>query len=419
MFSVHAFHTSSRGALNVRVMTSSVAVEVSVPLLPAGILLLLCLSCFEIVIETVEVAPHLSTPAIEGVVFGTFAEMKSLGFCLLLGTVACATGGHPINGDIDVLMSRYNGAVPGASLLVVHDGKSVVRRSWGFADLEEHVAATPATNYRLASVTKQFTAAAILLLAQDGKLLLSDRASKYLPSLPKSAQSITIHQLLTHTSGLVDYEDLMDDTATRQVHDRDVLELVSHKDSLYFPPGTSYRYSNTGYSLLSLIVEKISGKGFATFLHDRIFAPLGMNNTVAHQDGIDEITNRAYGYTLKNNVWTRKDQSTTSAVLGDGGIYSSIDDMAKWDAAQYDSRLLDEEWRRVAFTPHTPTNVPGTSYGFGWEITGDTIWHTGSTSGFRNAIIRIPSRKLTVVILTNRDGPEPKETALAVAKLFQ
>ena len=345
--------------------------------------------------------------------------MKALRLSFLFGTIACASGGHSVNADIDALMSRYNGAVPGASLLVVHDGKSVVRRSWGMADVEKHVAATPATNYRLASVTKQFTAAAILLLAQDNKLFLSDKASKYLPSLPKSAESITIHQLLTHTSGLVDYEDLMDPTATRQVHDKDVLELLSHKDSLYFPPGSKYQYSNSGYSLLSLIIEKVSGKSFATFLHDRIFAPLGMNNTVAHQDGVDEVSNRAYGYTLKDSVWTRKDQSTTSAVLGDGGIYSSIDDMAKWDAAQYDSRLLDEEWRRVAFTPHTPTNAPGTSYGFGWEITGDTIWHSGSTSGFRNVIVRFPARKLTVVILTNRDRPEPHEDALAIAKLFQ
>jgi CubicO group peptidase (beta-lactamase class C family) len=338
---------------------------------------------------------------------------------LLLVPVACATGGHPINGDIDVLMKRYDGAVPGASLLVVRDGKSVVRRSWGLADVEGNVAATPATNYRLASVTKQFTAAAILLLAQDDKLELSDKASQYLPSLPKSAASITIHQLLTHTSGLIDYEDLMADTATRQVRDADVLRLVESRDSIYFAPGTSYRYSNTGYSLLSLIVERVSGQSFASFLHDRIFMPLGMNHTVAHQDGVDVVSNRAFGYTMKNGTWARKDQSTTSAVLGDGGIYSSIDDMAKWDAAQYDSRLLGEKWRLVGFTPHTPTDVPGTSYGFGWRITGETIWHSGETAGFRNVIVRYPARKLTVVILTNRDTPGPYETALAVAKLFQ
>jgi len=315
-------------------------------------------------------------------------------------------------------MRRYDGAVPGASLLVVHEGKAIVRRAWGLADVEAGVPATPATNYRLASVTKQFTAAAILLLAQDGKLLLNDRASKWLPSLPKSAQSITLHQLLTHTSGLIDYEDLMPEGTTAQVHDAGVLKLIESKDSLYFAPGTSYRYSNTGYSLLALIVERVSGESFATFLHDRIFVPLGMTHTDAHQDGVDVVSNRAFGYTKKNGAWTRHDQSTTSAVLGDGGIYSSIDDMLKWDAAQYDSRLLAEEWRRVAFTPHTPTDVPGVSYGFGWRISGETLWHSGETAGFRNVIVRYPASRLTVVILGNRDDPGVYETALAVAGLF-
>ncbi len=320
--------------------------------------------------------------------------------------------------EIDALMRRYDGMVPGASLLVIRDGVPVVRRSWGLADVEARVSATPATNYRLASVTKQFTAAAILLLAQDNKLFLSDRASKYLPSLPSSAAGVTLHQLLTHTPGIIDYEDLMPDTATAQVHDADVLKLIESKDSVYFTPGTSYRYSNSGYSLLALIVERVSGKSFAEFLHDRIFSPLGMDHTVAHQDNVDVVSNRAFGFTMKNGSWTRKDQSTTSAVLGDGGIYSSIDDMAKWDAAQYDSRLLNEEWRRVAFTPHTATDVPGVSYGFGWRITGETLWHSGETSGFRNVIVRYPARRLTVVILTNRDDPGPYETALAIAKLF-
>lgn len=323
-----------------------------------------------------------------------------------------------MQGEIDGVMHAYDGAVPGASLLVIREGVPVVRRSWGMADVEGRVASAPATNYRLASVTKQFTAAAILLLAQDDKLELSDRVSKWLPSLPKSARSITLHQLLTHTSGLIDYEDLMPEGATTQLHDADVLKLIESEDSLYFPPGTSYRYSNTGYSLLALIVERVSGKSFATFLHDRIFVPLGMTHTVAHQDGVDVVSNRAFGYTIRNGAWTRHDQSTTSAVLGDGGIYSSVDDMLKWDAAQYDSRLLDEQWRRVAFTPHTQTDVPGVSYGFGWRITGETLWHSGETAGFRNVIVRYPGRRLTVVILTNRDEGNPYDTALSIAKLF-
>ena len=321
--------------------------------------------------------------------------------------------------EIDALMQRYDGAVPGASLLVVQNGKAVVKRSYGLADVEAHVKATPETNYRLASVTKQFTAASILLLAQDGKLSLDDPVKKWLPSLPAALDSVTITHFLTHTSGIVDYEDVMPPDTKTQVLDIDVLHLLESQDSTYFKPGTSYRYSNSAYSLLSLIVAKASGESFATFLHDRIFTPLGMNHSVAFENGISTVTSRAYGYTLRDSAWVRKDQSTTSAVLGDGGIYSSIDDMQKWDAALYDSRLLSDASRKLAFTPHTKTDEAGVEYGFGWRITGETLWHSGETSGFRNVIVRFPARHLTVVILSNRDNPPPYQTALSIAKLFE
>jgi CubicO group peptidase (beta-lactamase class C family) len=323
-----------------------------------------------------------------------------------------------MNDEVDVLMRKYVGQVPGASLLVMKDGAPIVRRSWGMSDLEDRVSATPATNYRLASVTKQFTAAAILLLREDKKLSLDDRVRTWFPSLPKALDSVTIQNLLTHTSGIIDYEDLIPKGTTTQVHDSDVLRLLESQDSTYFRPGSNYLYSNSGYSLLALIVERASGKSFATFLHDRVFAPLGMNKTVAYENGISTVSNRAFGYTTKDGAWTRKDQSTTSAVLGDGGIYSSIDDMAKWDAALYDSRLLSDESRRLAFTPHTATDKPDVKYGFGWRINGETLWHSGETSGFRNVIIRDPSKRLTVVVLTNRDDPAPYDTGLAIAKLF-
>ena len=333
-------------------------------------------------------------------------------------TIVTATSSAQTVDQVDSIMQRYLGQVPGASLLVVRNGKPVIRRSYGLADLEKRTAASPATNYRLASVTKQFTAAAILLLAQDRKLSLNDRVRRWLPSLPHSLDSVTLTHLLTHTSGIIDYEDVMAPDTKTQVHDADVLKLLESQDSTYFTPGSSYRYSNSGYSLLALIVERASGKKFATFLHDRIFKPLGMNHSVAFENGISTVSNRAYGYTLKDSVWTRKDQSTTSAVLGDGGIYSSIDDMAKWDAALYDSRLLSDESRRLAFAPHVATDKADVRYGFGWRITGETLWHSGETSGFRNVIVRYPSRHMSVVILTNRDDPEPYETALAIAALY-
>jgi CubicO group peptidase (beta-lactamase class C family) len=320
--------------------------------------------------------------------------------------------------EVDRLMQRYDGAVPGASLLVVRNGEPLVRKSYGLADVASNVEAAPETNYRLASVTKQFTAAAVLLLVEDRKLGLDDPIRKYFPSLPARLDHVTVQHLLTHTSGIIDYEDVIPAGTTTQVHDADVLRLLEAQDSVYFQPGTKYQYSNSGYALLALLVQKVSGESFATFLHDRIFAPLRMNNTVAFENGISIVSHRAYGHTIRNGRWVQKDQSVTSAVLGDGGIYSSIDDLVKWDAALYDSRLLSDESRRLAFSPHTDTDKPDVKYGFGWRISGDLIWHSGETSGFRNVIIRNPSRHTTVVLLTNRDDPEPYDTALAIMKLF-
>ena len=143
-----------------------------------------------------------------------------------------------------------------------------------------------------------------------------------------------------------------------------------------------------------------------------------MQATVAFEDGVSTVPSRAYGYSAGGDSWTRTDQSSTSAVLGDGGIYSSIDDLAKWDAALYDDRLLRKESRELAFTPATHTDNPSVDYAFGWRITGETLWHSGETRGFRNVIIRYPERKLTVIVLTNRNDPEPYSTALAIAQLF-
>lgn len=320
--------------------------------------------------------------------------------------------------EVDALMRAYDGDVPGASALVVHDGEPVVRRSYGISNLEERVSATPATNYRLASVTKQFTAAAILLLAEDGKLELNDSIRKWLPTLPQMTDGITIRQVLSHQSGLMDYEDFIPEGLTGQLHDADVLRILESQDQTYFAPGTSYRYSNSGYALLALIVARASGKDFAAFLRERIFMPLGMDGTVAYEEGVSTVAHRAFGYSGLNGSWTRTDQSQTSAVLGDGGIYSSIDDLAKWDAALYDDRLLRRESRELAFTPVTPTEDPAVEYAMGWRISGETLWHSGETIGFRNVIVRYPQRRLTVIVLTNRDDPEPYRTALAIAQVF-
>ena len=324
---------------------------------------------------------------------------------------------------VDRLMSRYEGNMPGASLLVIRDGKPLLRRSYGYANLEDRIAATPATNYRLASVTKQFTAASILLLAQDDKLDLDDSLRKWFPTLPEVAEAMTIRHVLSHMSGLIDYEDVIPAAMTAQLHDADVLKILETQNETYFSPGKGYRYSNSGYALLALIVGKASGKDFASFLKERIFSPLGMHDTIAYEPGLSTVNNRAYGYSEEHGIWTRTDQSQTSAVLGDGGIYSSIDDLAKWDAALYDDRLLSAQSRELAFTAATETDDPKVNYAMGWRVTdekigGRTLWHSGETIGFRNVIIRFPEQHFTVVLLTNRNDPEPYQTAREIAQLF-
>lgn len=322
--------------------------------------------------------------------------------------------------ELDRLMQRYDGDVPGASLLVLRDGAAAVRRGYGRSDLERNVEAGPATAYRLASVSKQFTAAAILLLAQDGKLAIDDPVRKWLPSLPREAEAITLRHLLTHTSGLIDYEDLMAEPYDGQIRDAGVLALLEREHRLYFPPGSAYRYSNSGYALLALVVERASGMAYPVFLRERIFRPLNMHDTLAYVEGGPAVPHRAFGYSEADGRWQRTDQSSTSAVLGDGGIYSTIDDLARWDAALYDDRLLSDASRALAFGPQVEVTGEGyqAQYGFGWRITGDTLWHSGETIGFRNVIVRWPKQHLTVVLLSNRNDPEPYRTALEIGALF-
>ena len=323
---------------------------------------------------------------------------------------------------VDSLFSAYSGStVPGASVVVIADGRVVLRRAYGMADLERRVAATPETDYRLASVSKQFTAMAVMLLATGGKLRYDQPVRDFLPELPAAAQPVTIRHLLNHTSGLVDYEDLVPESRTAQLDDRDVLGLLAGKDSVYFPAGSQYRFSNSGYVLLGLIVARASGLSFPEFVRTRIFQPLGMSATVAHVEGSDTVPRRAYGYSPRGGTFVQTDQSVTSATLGDGGIYSNVDDMQRWDQALYagSTALVDAATLDLAATPPQLPAGATTEYGFGWFIDiyrGEKRWrHTGETSGFRNAIQRYPRRRLTVIVLTNRSSGEPRALAERIA----
>lgn len=219
-----------------------------------------------------------------------------------------------------------------------------------------------------------------------------------------------------------DYEGLIPGGTTQQVKDKDVLDILMKQSSTYFTPGSQYRYSNAGYATLAVIVNRVSGISFAEFLENNIFTPLGMKNTVAYEKGISEVSDRAYGYTQRNGKFQRTDQSLTSAVLGDGGVYTSVDEILIWDQALYTDILVSQNLMDMAFTPGKLNSGASTRYGFGWVL--DTykgikrISHTGSTIGFRSAIQRFPEKELTVVVLVNRAGAQPWETARRVADLF-
>ena len=346
--------------------------------------------------------------------------------CIVLVT-ACSPAPRPATLTMDRLDSLFadfsRPGMPGASVLVVRNDSAIVRASYGLADVDSAAPVTPATNFRLASLSKQFTAMSVLQLVAEGKVLVHDPASKYLPELPPFAHAVTVQHLLTHTSGLSDYEDFVPDTQTYQVHDADVLTLIAARsESLLFAPGTAWRYSNTGYALLSLIVERVSGRPFADVLRTRIFEPVGMAHTVAHQDGRTVIAHRAYGHGVHGGTVERTDQSNTSAVLGDGGIYSSIDDLTAWDAALTRGSLLPDSLWREATTPFVLRDGHPTQYGYGWFV--DTfagerrMRHHGETRGFTNIIYRFPARRLTIVVLTNRSDSAPWERADRMATLL-
>ena len=305
--------------------------------------------------------------------------------------------------------------VPGASVAVVREEKIVMAKGYGLANVEESIPATPYTNFRIASMTKQFTAMCIMMLKERGLLSYNDPITRFFPDFPAIGKQITVRHLVGHTSGLVDYEDIIPAGQTEQLKDRDVLELLKTQQGTYFTPGTQYRYSNTGYALLALIVEQVSGTDFATFLKENIFDPLGMSETVAYEKGASTVNHRALGYRQTDQGFIDADQSLTSAVLGDGGIYTSVLDYCKWDQALYGTELVGRQALQEVFTPGRLADGTPTIYGFGWRIetrgTTLVVHHNGGTCGFNSAVRRAPERQTTVMVFANRAGKHARVIA--------
>jgi CubicO group peptidase (beta-lactamase class C family) len=403
------------------------------------------------------------------------------GFLAFGGMVANAGAQDPPNSSamaqkIDAIFAPLDTPnSPGVAALVVKDDKKLFERGYGLRDLHSSAKIDPRTNFRLASCSKQFTAMAVMLLVHDGKLRYDQKLTDVFPDFPAYGKSISIRNLLNHTAGLQDYETLMEQkqsgtkgkwTEDHQIQDAEVLTLLEQTDHGMFPPGTQWYYSNSAYVALGLIVAKVSGQPFPDFLRQRIFAPLKMDHTLAYVKGQNEISNRAYGHTKAGNTWKQTDQSPTSASLGDGGIYSSLEDLAKWDEALRTNKLLTQEEMQPALTPVTlpatstsaspcsahpiassnpaaesvfklprcngtqprwpansdrPEGTP-VSYGFGWFLdpyrTHPRMWHYGETQGFRSYIVRFTNDRLTIIILNNRTDISPESLALHIADLF-
>jgi CubicO group peptidase (beta-lactamase class C family) len=381
-------------------------------------------------------------------------SIKIAGLVLFLSIANSLAGTEPATEEIQTrIASIFTPLVepnePGLAVLVKKDGKILFVQGYGVRQLGSSAKIDPETNFRLASFTKQFTAIAIMLLVRHGKLHYDDHLNRFFPDFPPYGKDITVRQLLNHTSGLPDYAEIMEKTENsgasnkwnpeHQIQDEEVLALLKAQPVGKFEPGTRWEYSNSGYVVLGLIVAKVSGMPYRDFLQRRIFAPLKMNHTVVYQKGINTVSDRAFGHSKENDKLVETDQSPTSATLGDGGIYSDVTDLAKWDEGLQKHTLLSESEMQPALTPvkladgsepHWPrdpqadnsTEPPAVMYGFGWFL--DPYegharnYHDGGTMGFRTTIQRFINDHFTVIILCNRTDLNPDALSLQVADLL-
>jgi CubicO group peptidase (beta-lactamase class C family) len=317
---------------------------------------------------------------------------------------------------------------PGAAVLVAQDGKVLLRKAYGLACLEHRVAATPATRYRIGSVTKQFTAAAVLRLHEAGKLSVEDRLSKFLPDYPRGGE-VTLRHLLTHTSGVHSYTNKADFGSTVTVPTTpEALILSFRNDPFDFEPGQRFLYSNSGYFLLGAIVEKASGLSYAEYLRRTFFEPLGMKATGVH-DSRDVIVDEACGYTWEDRRVRKALNWDMSRAGGAGSLYSTIDDLHLWNEALFGGKVISDASFKQATTPALVGDEKGPKdegYGYGLAIGTlrglRLVGHDGGLPGFLSSLIRVPDRRLTVAVLHNAapnvPGLSPGRLAHEIVELY-
>lgn len=327
--------------------------------------------------------------------------------------------------QIDSLFAKWNKKdTPGAMVEVIRGGKVLFRKGYGMADLERGTAITPETVFNIGSTSKQFTAFSIYLLAQDGKLSLDEDVRKYVPELPDLGQTITIRQLLQHTSGLRDYLNLMmlagrhlDDAITQE----DALLVVSRQRTLNFSPGQEYLYSNTGYLLAAMVVQRVSGKTLAAFAKERIFEPLGMAHTSITQDYGAIVPGRALAYVL-NADGSYRHAANSVSVMGPGGVMTTVDDLALWDKNFYEGRVGGKELIAKMQLPGVLNSGAASKYASGLFVETyrgqKVIEHSGFLPGLQSQFSRLPDRQFTVTVLTNTGELNPSAMARRITDIY-
>jgi CubicO group peptidase (beta-lactamase class C family) len=344
---------------------------------------------------------------------------RSIFASIVLYSSLAAAQTDAVDGYVQSEMTKQH--IPGVALLVSRGGQVVRAQGYGMANLELQVPVKPETIFQSGSVGKQFTATAIMMLVEEGKIHLDDPLTKYFPGAPATWKQVTIRELLSHTGGFTDYPKNFD--MRKDYTEKDLLKIVEGIP-LAFPPGTKWSYSNLGFLTLGLVIHKVTGQFYGDFLQERIFHPLGMSSTRIMSEA-DIIPNRAAGYVvvkgeLKNQEWVSPMLNTTA----DGSLYFNVIDLAKWDAALYTEKLLKRSSLEQMWTVAKLRNGQPNSghYGFGWFIETrnghHVIDHGGSWQGFQTQISRYTDDKLTVVVLTNLGGSKPGLIAEHVADMY-
>jgi CubicO group peptidase (beta-lactamase class C family) len=315
----------------------------------------------------------------------------------------------------DLMLALHQRGQFNGSILVAVKDRIIFSSGFGLADVKTATPFVPNTISCLGSVTKQFTAMAVMMLAEEGKLQYDDPVGKYLSELPHCYDAVTIRHLLTQTSGIAEYSNIGVDHAG--IKKSEILEALEKERSLRFTPGQKYEYTNSNYVLLAEVAGRIKGIPFGELVDDKIFKPLGMSNSFVHDRPEKKSVQRATGY---DQFGKKDDYDSYSS--GDGGIFSTVEDLFKWDQALYTDKLVSQKTLSEAFAPY-PVREGTSTYGFGWNVAKDAnsnkyVWHNGNTGGFRAHIQRRLADKITIIMLTNMGNSRRIEIANAIIDLM-